>query len=222
MVNYTYRGQISTDTKREAEPDVSTNEESAPKRPRESQLQKICEACDQGLKEFSEIKIEDLQKNDKGVPIISFHFDSPTCALCMMLRAYLVRVGCKNPSQHALHAVSFLRCSRVVEYGACDKKTHVQDIACLKASLKGLQEFIFCLRTIGQQPKAFLPQALKPNVDLLRCKEWIYHCRDHHSESCGDQGPPPEQSSLIDCESREVVSAVPHTPYVALSYVWGV
>lgn len=33
---------------------------------------------------------------------------------------------------------------------------------------------------------------------------------------------PPEQLSLIDCESREVVSAVPHIPCVALSYVWGV
>lgn len=61
------------------------------------------------------------------------------------------------------------------------------------------------------------------HIDYAVLRAWIDSCRTFHQEACA-----PAQSDfevpcfmLVDCYTRKVVPASTKTPYVTLSYVWG-
>ncbi|KIW27808.1 uncharacterized protein PV07_07513 [Cladophialophora immunda] len=83
----------------------------------------------------------------------------------------------------------------------------------------------------GSQALTISPQAARPFVDLDLAKNWIAHCRKHHtSEPCTrHQLHAIPHFRLVECTTGKIMtlgqggeaspSSVP--PYVALSYVWG-
>ncbi|KAF2733786.1 HET-domain-containing protein, partial [Polyplosphaeria fusca] len=52
--------------------------------------------------------------------------------------------------------------------------------------------------------------------------EWLTFCREDHQSMCGNNsnGMVPGLK-VLDCRTGQLTPADPHSPYVALSYVWG-
>jgi hypothetical protein len=214
--------------KRQGDSDASISSSEKTKRLCISQVEKLCEACQEGLQQFEKARLEALQKSAKGLPIPNFKYDTPHCPLCRILRAHLGRTGLDGLPHYSpsviLRAFSFLRSSTIVKYADTggDGKIRHSDIPCLKAPSPKRQDVVFLVRKEDKRPRAFSPQVLGQQADLQRCEEWIQHCQRHHKDSCRQSGPPPIGLSLMHCETFEIFDKLPTTtPYVALSYVWG-
>jgi hypothetical protein len=58
------------------------------------------------------------------------------------------------------------------------------------------------------------------NISLA--KKWLEFCLEHHGMTCGKTtGKTLPGLKVINCITRQICPAIPHSPYLALSYVWG-
>lgn len=58
-------------------------------------------------------------------------------------------------------------------------------------------------------------------ADYVSIKHWLEFCHSSHSQCLPPDPRPHAHSKLIDCQTEQVVRALPEYEYVALSYVWG-
>lgn len=72
------------------------------------------------------------------------------------------------------------------------------------------------------RPQPFTGRRLSSTqVDFDIILDWLAYCDGHHGNFCRGVSDFNFRLKVIDCECREIVPVVQHTPYIALSYVWG-
>jgi hypothetical protein len=59
------------------------------------------------------------------------------------------------------------------------------------------------------------------NVDFDLVKKWLIECRSKHQSCYSKERHDLHDLRVIDCTRREIVQALAHCDFVALSYVWG-
>lgn len=80
-----------------------------------------------------------------------------------------------------------------------------------------------CFMPLPEDSSGTFARELSPQADLSVVREWIQHCDNGHTHpdcnpTCNFYLP---GFTVIDCETRTLVSWSNSTPYVTLSYVWG-
>ena len=70
-------------------------------------------------------------------------------------------------------------------------------------------------------PIIFMPQPIPQSFDLYTAKLWLRYCTKNHRLLCTSERLPVHGVQVIDCETLLVEECNLDTPYIALSYVWG-
>jgi hypothetical protein len=83
--------------------------------------------------------------------------------------------------------------------------------------------FNACFMTLDPQPSATFARRLSAHADLDVVGQWIQHCNRQHTQAGCNPVPALSISAftVIDCETRTLVTWPGGVPYVTLSYVWG-
>ena len=82
-------------------------------------------------------------------------------------------------------------------------------------------ESVFCTLSGDDSQGLYRAQPLGESWDSLKARSWLHTCVQSHHSACSRESFTIPDMNLIDCENMVIVAASEHSPWFALSYVWG-
>ncbi|KAH7329703.1 heterokaryon incompatibility protein-domain-containing protein [Stachybotrys elegans] len=186
----------------------------------------LCANCRQiGLSRVFDLTAPELQKNRmRGYIISDLHLpsysDHTKCLLCRFFTT--IQSSSQTGSLKTLHLRAYSAFMKSASTPLRRLPKEYQSKSTLR-SQPGMK-FIFCIQKSEQPQRIFHPGVLGPGVDYTSITASLNYCRSNHTYLCSKKEDATTPLKLIDChapQGDDVVYALPHMPYVALSYVWG-
>lgn len=149
-----------------------------------------------------------------------------SCEICMLLKA-IVPNHMKMPKIYIVRSVEID--TDVIDLDLSRCKSHnwlvIDDSGrdLYRTPLRYLPEFCFAAtRKLGPDENGIGVREVQPRIATFDfVSDWLRHCMNHHVECSNAEEANVPNLRLIDCQTGQIVPAVPGTPYAALSYVWG-